>query len=788
MRNRILSKPKSENSICMGCYAHDSVDMNEMLEYWRQALEKPLPILDLPTDRPRQQRPFVGNRLKFVLSPTVSDELTEIAISSGTTLFAVATAAWAAFLARVTGQQEIMIATPWADRARTIAEPTIDCFVSRLLLRIPVGEERSFRELSKQVHDITLGAIQHANIPFHEIVERLNLSAPADGLLVYQAMVALSGEHGWNRNFGDTTHAGRCQASSDIPEISEYELFLLIEEDKDANERRVLRGTVAYNADLFDVRTIERMRDCYVHFLTTLGCSPDALLDLVDVVSPNERNNLLAIGRGVIHPWPSNESLLDLIDLQTETQPHGIALAWEGVDLSYGELRQRRLAMAGNFVACGVTEGMRVAVMLDRSPELLIAILALMHLGATYVPIDLNMPAERRAYVIKDSGVRALVAAASDAVSIPDVACIAPRYGVSTDLRSVCPPDNDAYILYTSGTTGKPKGVRISHRSLLNDVRHIVERQIPRDALKRTLWSTSVAFDQSVEEMFPALCAGQTVVLVEHLLDPTWFERRVTFVVTTPSLFECLLSDGVPSSVRMLVLGGENVSPSLVDRVFSETNVETIYNSYGPTECTDQVATRVLTRDQRTVSIGKPITNVELYVLDSRSRLVPHGAYGELYIGGVCVSPGYLNREQFNRERFVENPFGKGKLYRTGDRVRWNATDNLEYAGRFDAQLKINGVRIEPAELELFLHGVAGVGAVHVTSAFNPNGENCLVAYVTGVMLDTAALQARCREALPSWLVPAAIVKLDVLPVNVGGKIDSESLPSPWIVVTPNGV
>ncbi|KVD87326.1 hypothetical protein WS62_18075 [Burkholderia sp. ABCPW 14] len=764
-------------------------DMNGALAYWRKTLEQPLPPLDLPVDRPRpRQQTFNGHRIRFELPVAVTAALKMVARASGATPFAAITASWAVFLTRMSGQSEIIVGTPWANREHEMTEPLIGCFVNTLPLRIPVDADRSFQALTSRVRDITLEAIEHAEIPFHKIVETLQLGAPAGQLPVYQTMVALEEEQGWIRgdSLAGTERVETGQALYGIRDTSKFELSLSIREHRAPDGQSVLQGELAYNTDLFELQTIVRMRDRFMYLVEALTTDPDAALDAIETIPAAERNHLLVIGSGAAHAWPVHEGLLELIDAHADTQPDAIALEWENTTLSYAELRIRRLAMASHFAASGVTRGMRVGVELDRSPDLLLSILALMHVGATYVPIDPDLPAERRSYMIDDAEVHALITHTTDLVGKQGMVRIAPHLGVPTHLPPACRADDDAYILYTSGTSGKPKGVRITHRSLLNDIRHIIERQVSKDVLVRTLWSTRVAFDQSVEEMFPALCAGQTVVLVDHLLDPSWFERCVTFAVTTPSLFEHLLSHGVPTSLRTLVLGGEPVTMQLVDRIYAETQVETIYNSYGPTECTDQAAVCEITRTQRAVSIGKPISNTQLYVLDARQQLVPHGAYGELCVGGAGVSPGYLNREELNHDRFVPNPFGPGMLYRTGDKARWNTADNLECAGRLDAQLKINGVRIEPAELEITLRDAPGVTAVHVTARRNPHGETCLVAYVVGVALDIAALHTHCRNALPSWLVPAAIAEVEVLPVTTSGKIDTNGLPSPWATIEPS--
>jgi amino acid adenylation domain-containing protein len=491
---------------------------------------------------------------------------------------------------------------------------------------------------------------------------------------------------------------------------------------------------------------------------------------------------------------PDRQTLHGLFEHQVERTPDSIALVFQHEHLSYRDLNQQANRLAQHLSQHGIKPESPVAVCLRRSPRLAVALLAVLKAGGAYVPLDPHYPPARLAYMLEDSGAQIVVTEAPlhdgfhhTGYSSLNLDEIDWARGQHDALPSAATPDNLAYILYTSGSTGQPKGVAIEHRSPADLIAWALETYRPAD-LAGVLFGTSVCFDLSVFELFVTLAAGGAVILAESVLDlPTLPARDgVTLINTVPSVAaELLRTGGIPSSARVINLAGEPLTRQLAERLYEVATVDRVYNLYGPTEDTTYSTWCLVPRDDSPVTIGRPLPHTSAWVLDANQKLVPVGVPGELYLSGVGLARGYWKRPELTAERFVSLSVENGqpvRLYRTGDRVRWLATRELEYLGRLDHQVKIRGFRIELGEVEAALTQYPAVGQCAVLAREDRPGDKRLVAYLVarpGAELSAAALRAALHQRLPAYMVPSAFVTLPALPLTPNGKIDRRALPAP---------
>jgi malonyl CoA-acyl carrier protein transacylase len=767
--------------------------MQKQVNFWISKLGGELPILDLPTDYPYPElQTYNGHRISLRLDEEATKKLKQICANSDSTLFMAIVAAWSAFLCRHTKQYEIIIGTPWANREKEDIQNLIGCFVNTLPLRISLAGTPGYLEIIQRVKKEALDAFENASLPFHKIVEALKLPGHSGRLPVYQTMVALEEENGWIRGkpLAGTKRSENKDSLFAIRDTSKFEISLSLREQL-SQKGSSLSGELAYNTDLFSSQTAERMKERFLTFLNELIEHPNTYYENLNLL-PNFEEKLLLIDLNKTYlDTPFNLTVIDMIGEQVLKTPQSIAITCRGQNLTYKDLWHKVQQYADYLLEKNVKHGDCVGLLFERTPDLIVSLLAIMKLGASYVPMDPNYPQERLKFMIEDANIQAILT--HNECNPKQLNLEAPLIFVDEhiptihkdkigSIHEVKPSPNDiVYILYTSGTTGRPKGVKITHRNLLNNIWWMINCQIPREDFFLTLFSTNICFDQAVEEIFPPFCTGGCVMLVDSVLDLSWRKENVTFMVTTPSSMIYVLKNPIPSSVRSLVLGGEALPITFVEEIFATTKIERIYNSYGPTECTDQATVCVLTRDNKRVSLGKPIANTIVYVLDTHKKLLPLGVWGELYIGGEGVGQGYLNQDLLTKEKFIQNPFGKGRLYRTGDIVRWNTWGELEFSCRSDNQIKIHGVRIEKGEIEEVLLTYPGCQAAYVMLTTNIHNQECLVAYVIPDNLDPQKLDEHCRRFLSLHMVPDTIIVLQSFPLNPNGKIDSKALPDPYV-------
>ncbi|MDX3229588.1 non-ribosomal peptide synthetase [Streptomyces sp. ME19-01-6] len=761
------------------------------LRYWRDQLADAPALLELPTDHPRPaHRSGEGRRLAFALTRELSDAVREVARGERATVFMVLLAAFSAVLGRYAGQDDVCVGTPVANRERPETEALVGFFANTLVLRSRLSPGLTFRELLHEVRRTTLTALDHQSVPFERLVEELRPDRDLSYTPLFQAMLILQNQPAARLATPDLTleefevHNGSAKFDLSFMFFDEPELSCWAE----------------YATDLFDDDTVARFIDSYQTFLTRAVADPEAPLWRIDLIGQEQRHQMVqaeAASRGV--PSPGGH-VHDLIDEQARRTPEAIALTGATGSLTYRELNQRANALAHRLRAHGAGPEAPLGVVLERSPELVVTLLAVLKAGAAYVPVEPGHPPERLRQMLRGAGVRLLVTEpglvpqdVADELTVLSPAATAGETARATP-SSFVTGDSLAYIIHTSGSTGVPKGVMGTHRGMLNRLLWLRDTY-QLDETDRVLFKTPASVDTSIEEIFlPLLVGGRVVVAAPGghrdpacLVDVIRAEH-VTRLRFVPSMLEPFLAEPGATqctSLRLVLSGGERL-PRALERRFLKLLDARLDNVYGPTEASIDVTWwRCHTADDRPrVPIGHPMAGATIHVLDDRLRPVPVGVPGELYIGGACVTRGYVGRPGLTAERFVADPFTTepgGRLYRTGDRARYLADGGIDYLDRVDNQVQLRGFRIEPGEIEAALARHPALRSVAVAARRTGEGPLRLVAYLTltAPRPSVSELRTYLRGRLPDHMVPATFMFLDALPLTANGKVDRRRLPLP---------
>ncbi|MGB8508752.1 MAG: amino acid adenylation domain-containing protein, partial [Pyrinomonadaceae bacterium] len=761
------------------------------LSYWRERLEG-VAVLELPTDHPRPavQR-YRGSRQTSVIERSVSAGLHELARREGATLFMVLLAGWQALLSRYSGQEDIAVGTPIAGRGRRELEGLIGFFVNTLVMRAHVDGAESFRELVRQVREASLGAYAHQELPFEKLVEELQPDRSLAHTPLFQVMFALQNAPRESLKLsGLTLSRVKLETST-----SKFDLMLAASHEEDG-----IHLSLEYNEDLFDEATIIRMLDHFGTLLEVIVENPDERLSALRLLGLEERRRLLVEWNDSAREYPTEKFAHRLFEEQVERTPDAVAAIAGGESIKYGELNRRANRLARYLRARGVGIDMPVGILMERSIEMLVGVLGIMKAGAAYVPFDPLHPRERLAFMVADTGMCVLLtqrelASMADGYVERNV-CIDSEWE-AIEQESDANFDNDivaenvAFVIYTSGSTGRPKGVQVTHGSMNNFLHaFIVEPGLTeRDVL---LAVTSLSFDIAVFELFVTLVTGARVVIAsremaaspKQLIDAL-NEYGVTAMQATPVTWRLLVEAGW-QSVRPVkkLSGGEALQPKLAEALLKDGGP--LWNGYGPSE-TSIYSTihRVEARDteETSVPIGRPVANTQVFILDDQLQPVPAGVPGEMYIGGDGVARGYANRPELTAERFIPDSLtGRtgARLYRTGDLARYLPDGRIEFRGRADHQVKLRGYRIELGEIEAVLANHPGVAACAVVVRESHSGEAHLIAYLVAGEDEPAKSELRSfmGQKLPEYMIPAAFVTLDKLPLTTSGKIDRKALPA----------
>ncbi|WP_164018210.1 non-ribosomal peptide synthetase, partial [Pyxidicoccus trucidator] len=773
--------------------------LRAQLDWWKLLLAGAPQSLEVPTDKPRPATlSHAGASVPMHLPLALTEAAEALAQREGATPYMLLLAAFQAVLQRYSGQDDVLVGSPIAGRRHASTEGLIGFFVNTLVLRARFTSALTFRELLAQVRDTTLGAYEHQDVPFEKLVEELHPSRDLGRTPLFQVLFVLQNTPDAGLSLPELTLRGVDVEST----VSRFELELGLTRAPDG-----YRGGLIFSTELFEPSTAVLLAARLQLLLEGALATPDAPLTALPLQMAEERQQVLVEWNGAAADFQRDGCFHTLFEQQARRTPHAPAVVLGDSALSYARLNARANQLAAHLRSLGVGPDVTVGLCLERTPDAIVALLAVHKAGGAYVPIDPAAPAQRKSFVLQDCGASVLltVQALADAwrPQVRHLLCLdteAARLAAlpESDVPSSVRAENLAYVIYTSGSTGTPKGVMVQHRSVL----HLHE------ATARTLYAgqprglrvslnAPLFFDVSVEQLIH-LADGHCLCLLpeDTRKDPeemlAWLEaQRVDVLDCTPAQLHLLLQAGLLERThvpRLVVCAGEAMDLSLW-QALSRTRRTRAVNAYGPTEGTVYATTWCVQDSSVQVPvIGQPLPNTRAYVLDAQLRPTPVGVPGELYLAGEGVARGYLGRPELTAERFVPDPFSTEpglRLYRTGDKARWRQDGTLEYLGRLDFQVKVRGYRIELGEVESALRTHPAVKDAVVLAREDVPGDKRLVAYVAPTEVDTASLRSHLRQHLPEYMVPVAFVPLSTLPLTANGKVDRRALPAPQAIDTP---
>jgi amino acid adenylation domain-containing protein len=771
------------------------------LSYWRSELTGIAP-LELPIDHPRPPvQTYRGASQGLQLSPILSEQLVALSEQQNVTLFMLLLATFQVLLARYTGQRDISVGTPIANRRHAEIEGVIGLFVNMLVLRTDFTDDPTFDLVLQRVREVCLGAYAHQDLPFEKVVEELVPERDLSRSPLFQVMLVLQ-----NAPQARADLAGVRVEPWDVETItSKFDLTLsIIQTDQG------LSCALEYNRDLFEPETIIRMLSHWQTVLAGVVHNPQVRLSAVPLLTEAERVLMLEKWNATQREYPQELCVHELFEQQVERTPDAVALVFEEQQLTYGQLNRRANQLTHHLQMLGVGPEVLVGICMDRSIEMVMAMLGVLKAGGAYVPLDPTYPQERLAFLVTDSGVQVVLIHSllkpewllSHKLQILELG--RQREAMSAhrqeNWQGSVVSENVAYVIYTSGSTGKPKGTMVRHRNVVNFLTGMDER-LGSQVSGSWLAVTSICFDISVLELLWTLTRGLQVVIhaqeSERLPSPGKMASQetmlqeiqrqgITHLQCTPSQASLLFAEpdqlSALASLRTLLLGGEALPMALVKQL-ETVLVGDLYNMYGPTETTIWSTMQRVEKGATTVSIGRPIVNTRVYILDQHWQVVPIGGAGELFLGGKGVVRGYWNHPELTAESFLPDPWSQeagAVMYRTGDRARYLPDGSIEFLGRMDQQVKLRGYRIELGEIEAVLCSHPGVREGVVQVREDVPGDKRLVAYVVGSQdLTEARLRSFLQEQLPAYMLPSQFLLLDAMPLTPNGKLDRLALPAP---------
>ncbi|MES2695947.1 MAG: amino acid adenylation domain-containing protein, partial [Verrucomicrobiota bacterium] len=774
--------------------------LESSLAFWKKQLGTGLPVLDLPTDRPHPATPTSRGALEtLTLSPALSSALKTLSQKENSTLFMTLLAAFDVLLYRWTGQEDIVVGSVVAGRRKTEIEKLIGFFVNTVVLRGDLSGSPTFREVLIRVRDSSLAAFAHQDLPFERLVQELRPDRSSNRNPLFQVMFVLQ-----NAPMAPAELPGLKLEPMDVDTgTTKFDLMLTMLESPQG-----LRAGFEYNAELFEVATIARMLRCFETLLESIVAQPDERIARLPLLTAAQRDQVVTGFNDTHTEYPRDRTIVELFEEQVARAPQAAALVFKGKQVSYRELNERADALALELRAAGVKPDALVGVCLERSVELIVALVAILKAGGAYVSLDPAYPGERLAFMLEDIQTPVLItrrelqgrlpAHAARVMLFDEVGRVVSGAPQSADSHASGAParptsDNLAYVSYTSGSTGKPKGVAVPHRGVVRLVKNTNFATFGAEDV--FLQFAPIAFDASTLEIWGALLNGGRLVIVPPgmtslaELGETIERNGVTTLWLTAGLFHQMIEEQATrlKNVRQLLAGGDVLSVSHVTRALEQLPQTKLINGYGPTEnttftCCHRVSALPLAG--RSVPIGRPIANTQVYILDREQQPVPVGVPGELYTGGDGLARGYLNRPELTAEKFVPDVFSAdpgAKLYRTGDLARWLPDGSVEFLGRIDRQVKIRGFRVEPAEVEMILVTHPAIKECAVAVRSDAVGGKYLVAYLVAKQAPAPTsdvLRAFLAGKVPDYLVPSAFVALEALPLNANGKVDTAALPA----------
>ncbi|MEG4011367.1 MULTISPECIES: non-ribosomal peptide synthetase [unclassified Microcoleus] len=782
--------------------------LETQLAYWKKQLGGNLPVLNLPTDRPRSAvQTFRGAVHKFTIPKAIAEEITLLSQREKATLFMTLLAAFKTLLYRYTGQEDILVGSPIANRNRREIEEVIGLFANTLVFRTNLSSNPTFKELLGRVREVALGAYNHQDLPFEKLVELLQPERDLSHNPLFQVLFSLR-----NVPTSQIKLPGVTLSSLEIKgTTARFDLALDLEEGLEG-----INGTLEYSQDLFDASTARRIAGHFLTLLESIAANPEQPISNLQILTKPEQQQLLFEWNNTQSSFPQDKCIHELFEAQTERTPDAIAVVFENECLTYRDLNKKANNLASYLQKIGVNPEVFVGIYVERSLEMMVGLLGILKAGGAYVPLDPAYPPERLGFMLEDAKISVLLTQKKLLETLPKnsaslVFLDADGEGISSCDEPVVGLQNSsnlAYVIYTSGSTGKPKGVQISHASVVNFLSSMRQQLAIAD---RDVWLavTSLSFDIAALELFLPITTGSRVVVAsrevasngEKLLE-TLTNSGATVMQATPASWKMLLAAGWQGNNQLKILcGGEALPRQLANQLLWRGAA--VWNLYGPTETTIWSTLYQVDRKDESVSIGRPIANTQIFILDRYLMPVPVGVFGELHIGGAGLSRGYLNRPELTAEKFIPNPFAEDgihascfihpssfilseRLYKTGDLARYLPDGNIEFMGRSDHQVKVRGFRIELGEIEAVLSQYPAVReAIALVREDNP-GDKRLVAYiVANSELKTQDselindLRSYLKQKLPQYMMPSAFVLLEAMPLTPNGKIDRRSLKAP---------
>ncbi|MFA6010978.1 MAG: amino acid adenylation domain-containing protein [Desulfobacteraceae bacterium] len=762
-------------------------DLNEQKKYWKERLKGELPVIQLPADYPRPMSPrYTGRHQAICLSAELTRSIQNMAKQEHTTVYTVLLSAYFSLLCKYSNQNGVVVGTPYANRDRVEIEGLIGFFINMLPIRLELSETTGFKDLVKQVHQLILDALSNKDLPFEKLVEILQPDRSLNHHPIFQVMFAF-------QNFplpsDDSAELNFFPVVMDRG-ATEFELSLYMWEERDE-----LRGVFEYSDEIFKDETIQRMVDHFQTLLQSMVENPTLPIQKIGLLTEPEKRLMLIDWNENHLDYPGDVCIHDMFDMQAEKTPDAVAIVHNHDRMSFNELKQRSNQLAIELIQMGVEPDVLVGICVERSMDMIVGMLAVLKAGGAYVPLDPGYPVERLKFMMSDSCSRVIITQKKFETLFSDsTARLITLEALGEKHSKACMESpssgatqkNLAYIIYTSGSTGVPKGVAIEHRSAIALIAW-ARTVFTGDEIGGMLASTSICFDLSVFEIFLPLCSGGKIVLADNAMGlknlPDVSEVRL--INTVPSaIVELLQLKAIPANVTTINLAGEPLKQEIVDRLYNIKTVQRVFDLYGPSEDTTY-STCALRQKNEMATIGKPISNTRIFLVDPFQNPVPIGVPGELYIGGHGLARGYLNRAELTSEKFVSDFMSDdpaSRLYRTGDLAKYFPDGTICYLGRMDHQVKLRGFRIELGEIEAALAEHKGIKQCVTLVREDVPDDKRLVAYIisrTGVQEKDSDLRLYLKDRLPEYMIPQHFVNLDSMPMTSNGKIDRNRLPKP---------